>query len=74
MVAKGAPLGAHCFVPWAQQHECSPLAVGQMLLDMRHMDEIALTLDKDNIKEMGRSGDNIANIRSVTIGAGTTAG
>ena len=45
-----------------------------MLLDMRHMDEIALTLDKDNIKEMGRSGDNIANIRSVTIGAGTTAG
>ena len=45
-----------------------------MLLDMRHMDEIALTLDKDNIKEMGRSGDNIANIRSVTIEAGTTAG
>ena len=45
-----------------------------MLLDMRYMDGIALTLDKDNIKEMGRSGDDAGNIRSVTIGAGTTAG
>ena len=74
MVAKGAPLGAHCFVPWAQQHECSPLAVGQMLLDISYMDRIALTLNKDKLKEMGRLGDNAGNIRSVTIGAGATAG
>ena len=45
-----------------------------MLLDISYMDRIALTLNKDKLKEMGRLGDNAGNIRSVTIGAGATAG